>query len=88
MFDINSNNLEKHFCDLFQLTSTKHSIRTRQATSGFFSQPAMRTNSIQNSVINNGVKMWNNIPKDIRLCKTKSTFKKFLKLWLLENKSL
>ncbi len=67
MFDINNNRLEKHFSDLFQLTSSKHSIRTRQATSGSFSQPIMRTNSLQNSVINNGVKIWNNIPKDIRL---------------------
>ena len=61
--------------------------KVRQATSGSFSQPAMRTNSMQNSVINNGVKIWNNIPKDIRLCKSKFTFKKFLKLWLLENDS-
>ena len=32
----NLNTLETHFGDLFQLTSTKHSIKTRQATSGFF----------------------------------------------------
>ncbi len=85
MFDINNNDLEKHFCDMFQLTSTRHPMRTRQATSGSFSQPIMRTNAKQNSVINNGVKIWNSIPKDIRFCKSKFAFKKFLKIWLLEN---
>ena len=65
MYDINNNTLEKQFCDLFLLTNCKHNIKTRQATLGLFSQPALRINSKKNSIIDNGVKIWNDIPVEI-----------------------
>ena len=83
MHDINNNMLGKQFCDLFLLTKCKHNMNTRQATSGLFSQPALRTNSKKNSIINNGVKIWNDIPLDIRQFKSKINFKKKYRLWLL-----
>ncbi len=85
--NIYNNNIQKNLCNLFQLTSNKHKIKTRQATSGLFSQPAMRTNTKQNSIINNGVKIWNKIPIDIRQSKTKNIFKKKYKSWLLTKNS-
>lgn len=83
MYDICNKNVEEQFCNLFEMTRNKHSIKTRQATFGLLSQPAMRTNFKKNSIINNGVKIWNSIPIAIRQCKTKFIFKKKFKLWLL-----
>ena len=62
MCDISNNNVDEHFCNLFEMTSNKHSIKTRQATLGLLSLPAMRTNFKNNSIINNSVKIWNSIP--------------------------
>ncbi len=39
-------------------------MNTRQTTSGLFSQPVLRTNSKKNNIINNGVKIWNDIALD------------------------
>ena len=82
MHDSNNNILEKQVYDLFLLTKCKHTSKTRQATLGLFSQPALRTNSKKNSISNTSVKIWNDIPVEIRQSKTKCHFKKKYKSWL------
>ena len=66
MYDISRGNCETFFSDLFQLTSKKHKIKTRQATSGKFSLPPGKTNYKSKHITNFGVKIWNDIPKNIR----------------------
>jgi len=85
MRDINNNNLDYNFCSLFQLTKNRHDILTRQVSSGFFVQPVIRTNIKHQSIINNGDRIWNSIPFDIRQLTNKHTFSKHYKSWLLIN---
>ena len=84
MHDIINNKLDKIFCNLFQLTKNRHNILTRQATSDFFVQPAIRTNITHQSILINGVKIWNSILFDIRQSENKRTFEKNYKAWLLK----
>ncbi len=65
--------------DLFTSVTPVHNIRLRQATSGNFSQPAVRTYLKVMSILNQGVKIWNTIPFEIKQSKTKYNFVKALK---------
>ena len=85
MQDVINNKLDKNFCYLFQLTKNRHNIFTRQATSGLFVQPVIRTNIKHQSILNNGVKIWNRLPFDIRHYENKHTFVKNYKVCLLNN---
>ena len=66
MYDISKGNCETFFSDLFQLTSKKHKIKTRQATSGKFFLPLARTNYKSKIITNFGVRIWNDILRNIR----------------------
>ena len=63
MYDISKGNCETFFSDLFQLTSKKHKIKTRQTISGKFRLPVARTNYKSELITNFGVRIWNYIPK-------------------------
>ena len=84
MYDISKGNRETFFSYLFQLTSKKHHIKTRQATCGKFSLPVARTNYKSRFITNFGVRIWSDIPKNIRNSPTKMVFGKRFKHLLLQ----
>ena len=85
MYDVSNGKVEAHFQKLFQLVNSRHNIQTRQATTGHLSQPLVRTNYKQNFITNYGVKVWNEIPREIRYTKSKKVFTKRYKTRLLDN---
>ena len=84
MYDVSKGNCETFFSDLFQLTSKKHKIKTRQATSGKFSLPPARKNYKSKLITNFCVRIWNDIPKNIRTSPTKKIFGNQYKNLLLQ----
>ena len=85
MYDVSKGKVEEHFQKLFQLVNSRHNIQTRQATAGHLSQPLVRTNYKQNFITNYGVKVCNEIPRELRDAKSKKVFTKRYKTWLLDN---
>ena len=76
--------MKRFFSDLFQLTSKKHHIMTRQATSGKVSLPVARTNYKSRLITKFGVRILNDIPKNIRTSPTRKIFGKKYKNLLLQ----
>ena len=66
MHDINSNNSPTNFFNSFEKTSTIHSYHTRSSTSGNFHVKSSKLEKHKNSLPRFGVKLWNEIPCDIR----------------------
>ena len=85
MYDVSKGKVEEHLQKLFQLVNSRHNIQTRQATAGHLSQPLVRTNYKQNFITNYGVKVWNEIPRELRDANSKKVFTKRYKTWLLDN---
>ena len=84
MYDINNNNITPILCELFQKTSTRHSYKTRQATRNDFSLPMVTTECRKKFICYNGIKIWNQIPIEIRSMSNKKLFNKYLHKWFLE----
>ena len=85
MYDISNNNLTSTICDLFQKTKARHSYKTRQATKNKFSFPLITTECRKKFITFDGVKIWNEIPLEIRSMSSKNLFKKYLHKWLLQH---
>ena len=85
MYYVSKGTVETHFQKLFQLVNSRHNNQTRQATAGHLSRPLVRTNCKQNFITNYGVKVWNEIPREIRDAKSKKVFTKRFKTRLLDN---
>ncbi|KAG1664498.1 hypothetical protein GQR58_019790 [Nymphon striatum] len=66
MYDINTGTQVNFFCKLFQKTTSRHSYNTRQAARKKFAVPRARTNLKKRLITFNGVKIWNDVPLDIR----------------------
>ncbi|KAG1675725.1 hypothetical protein GQR58_014551 [Nymphon striatum] len=85
MYDINTGTqVNNFFCKLFQKTTSRHSYNTRQAARKKFAVPRARTNLKKRLITFNGVKIWNDIPLDIRSKPNKRLFQKHLRNWLLQ----
>ena len=85
MYDVSVGKVDEHFQKLFKFVKSRHNIQTRQATAGHLSQPLVRTNYKQNFITNYGVKVWNKTPREIRVSKSKKSFAKSYKTWLLDS---
>ena len=85
VYDVSKGKVEEHLQKLFQLVNSRHNIQTRQATAGHLSQPLVGTNYKQNFITNYGVKVWNEIPRELRDAKSEEVFTKRYKTWLLDN---
>ena len=84
MYDINTGTQMDFLCQLFQKTTSRHSYETRQAAKKKFAVPQARTNLKKRFITFNGVKIWNEIPLDIRSKSVKRLFQKHLRNWLLQ----
>ena len=85
MFDIFNGKYNSLYSHLFHLTKNQHNINTRQATSGKFYTPTVRTNYKKYNITYSGVKVWNSIPENIRKSRHKKSFTKLYKRMLLNN---
>ena len=74
MFEVAKGNIDSCIRDFFHLTTDKHSLRTRQAFNGNFSQPSIRTNYKSSFLTNSSVKTWNNIPSNIKMATSRKVF--------------
>ena len=75
--------------DLFQTVDVVHSYKTRAATEGKLHTMHTNLGIRQRSIPCSGVKIWNDLPKNIRDAQSIDVFKKRLKEHLLsEQKSL
>lgn len=63
--------------------NTVHKHDTRKAGKGDIVQPNPITNSLKRTVLYRAIKIWNELPLDIRQDKCKRSFKKRLKVYLL-----
>ena len=66
MYDVNTGTQLDFLCQLFQKTTSRHSYDTRQAAKQKFAIPQARTNLNKRFITFNGVKIWNEIPLNIR----------------------
>ena len=85
MYDISINSLASPISGFFQKTKTRHNYKTRQATKNEFSFPLVNTECRKKSIAFNGIKIWNEIPLEIRSMSNKALFKRNLFQWLLQN---
>ena len=85
MFDIFDGKYNGLYSHLFHLTKNQHNINTRQATSGKFYTPTVRTNYKKYNITYSGVNVWNSIPENIRKSRHKKSFTKLYKRMLLNN---
>ncbi len=85
MYDINNNSITPVLCDLFQKTNARHNYKTRQATNKQFCLPMVTTEARKKFINFTGIKIWNQIPLEIRSMSSKKLFNKFLRKWLLQN---
>ena len=85
MYDVINNNLASTISNLFEKTKARHSYKTRQATQNQFALPVIYTECRKKSIFFNGIKIWNEIPLEIRSMKSKTLFKKYLSNWLLHH---
>ena len=79
IYDILNGNQSTIFDKFFEKTSSRHNYQTRQSTDKQFAYPVIRTNYKKRFFTYNGIKIWNNIPLQIREQKSKSLFCKYLK---------
>ena len=84
MFEVSKGKVDSYICDYFHLTTECHNIRIRQATSGNFFQPQIRTNNKSLFITNAGIQFWNNIPSNIKSVASKKTFSCLFKQLLLQ----
>ena len=78
MYDISNNSLASPISGFFQKTKTRHNYETRQATKNEFSFPLVNTECRKKSIAFNGIKIWNEIPLEIRSMSNKALFKRNL----------
>ena len=82
MYDVNNSNLASTISKLFEETKARHRYKTHQATQNQFALPVIYTECRKKSIFFNGIKIWNEIPLEIRSMKSKTLFKKYLSNWL------
>ncbi len=85
MYDVSNNNITSTICELFQKTSTRHSYRTRQATTNQFSFPLVTMECRKKFITFNGIKIWSQITQEIRSMSNKKLFNKYNHKWLLQH---
>ena len=78
--------LPKQFNDVFTPYNHKKHTRSCEKKNLFFRQ--CRLNLYKNSIVFQGVKIWNELSKEIQLISSKSLFKSSLKKLLLQNQIL
>ena len=65
-FDISKGQNNALFSSFFRLTKDQHQYSTRQVRSGKLYTPTIRTNYKKRFISYSGIKIWNNIPEEIR----------------------
>ena len=83
IYDIINGNQSAIFDNFFENTTSRHGYQTRQSANKQFAFPVIRTNYKKRFFTYNGMKIWNNIPLEIREQKSKHLFCKYYKNWLL-----
>ena len=83
MYSINANILPDKFSNTFVSNSNIHNYLTPQRH--HYHQPNLRSTSGLNSVIDNGVKKWINLPNCIKSSSTLTRFRKLCKNLLLKS---
>ena len=81
MFQLNRKELPKVFYNMFTTNDQYHNYPTRQAS--FFHLPRTRTLFANKIFTNSGPKFWNSLSPEIRETNTVYTFKRKLKISLL-----
>ncbi len=78
-------NTPQFFGDKLVYSGFCHGYVTRQVSTGLFVAPSPRTNFMMRTVLYRGVSVWNMLPTSIRQIKNRFSFKKSLKLKLMNH---
>ena len=79
IYDINNGNQSAIFDNFFEKTTSRNCYQTRQSANKQLAFPIVRTNYKKRFFTYNGIKIWSNIPLQIRQQKNKNLFCKYLK---------
>ena len=87
MFKVKQNVVPPNLQKYFTTVSKSHNISTRSNTQGLFAVSSCRTKAKSFNISISGVKLWNSISYEIRLCdaQSMSIFKHKIKTYLLRN---
>ena len=87
MHDIYNNNDVSNLNTLFEKANKRHNYKTRHATNSNFSLPFIRTDTRKKFLAFNGVKIWNQVPIEIKNTRSKINFTKLYRNYILQTYS-
>ena len=86
-FDTNTLNFHQYFKDKLSSHQPSHMHNTRHRTNSKFNTPLFNHSKTQKSYLYQEIPMWSSLPKLLKNCTSKFTFKKQIKSHLLASQS-